>query len=142
MPKRVVTRTNLPIIMRVLDRWDGRLTWPSFCERVAKVLDVESISRHTMYQYPAIKARFRARQGELREKDPASGRDFTLEVALRRIAELEAQVERLESTNVLLLDQFRRWQYNAYANNVRMDALAWDKPLPAVDRSGVKRSRR
>ena len=59
-----------------------------------------------------------------------------MEVANRRIADLEAQVSRLEATNTLLLDQFRRWQYNAYANNVRMDSLNWDKPLPAVDRSG------
>lgn len=122
--------------MRELDRWEGKLTWPLFCERVAKVLGVSSISKHTMYLYPAIKDRFQQRQRDLRETRDSLPRNYTLDAATRRIVELEAQVKRLEETNGLLLDQFRRWQYNAYANNVRMDLLALDKPLPEVSRSG------
>lgn len=125
--------------MRELDRWDGKLTWPLFCERAAKVLDVPSISKHTMYLYPAVKERFQQRQKDLREARDALPRDLTLDAAIRRITDLEAQVKRLEDTNNLLLDQFRRWQYNAYANNVRMDLLALDKPLPEVNRSGRRK---
>lgn len=125
--------------MRELDRWDGKLTWPLFCERAAKVLDVPSISKHTMYLYPAVKERFQQRQKDLREARDALPRDFTLDAAIRRITDLEAQVKRLEDTNNLLLDQFRRWQYNAYANNVRMDLLALDKSLPEVNRSGRRK---
>lgn len=140
MPKKIITKASLPKVMRELDRWEGKLTWPLFCDRVAKVLGVASISKHTMYLYPAIKERFQQRQKDLREARDALPRDYTLEVATRRVADLEAQVKRLEETNNLLLDQFRRWQYNAYANNVRMDLLAWDKPLPEVNRSGRPRS--
>lgn len=136
MPKKIVTQASLPKILRELDRWEGKLTWPLFCDRIAKVLNVPSVSRHTMYLYPAIKERFEQRQKDLREAKDAAPKDYTLEAANRRIADLEAQVKRLEETNTLLLDQFRRWQYNAYANNVRMDLLAWDKPLPEVNRSG------
>lgn len=136
MPKQIITKSSLPKILRELDRWEGKLTWPLFCDRIAKVLNVTSVSKHTMYLYPAIKERFQQRQKDLREAKDALPRDFTMETARRRIAELEAQVKRLEETNNLLLDQFRRWQYNAYANNVRMDLLAWDKPLPEVNRSG------
>ncbi|HEL4216996.1 hypothetical protein I5U05_010120 [Stenotrophomonas maltophilia] len=139
MPKKIITKATLPKIMRELDRWDGKLTWPLFCERAAKVLDVPSISKHTMYLYPAVKERFQQRQKDLREARDALPRDFTLDAAIRRITDLEAQVKRLGDTNNLLLDQFRRWQYNAYANNVRMDLLALDKPLPEVNRSGRRK---
>lgn len=136
MPKRIITKATLPKVMRELDRWEGRLTWPLFCERVAKVLGVDSVSKHTMYLYPAIKDRFQQRQKDLRSAKEMMPRDYALEAATRRISDLEAQVKRLEETNNLLLDQFRTWQYNAYANNVRMDILVWDKPLPDVNRSG------
>lgn len=140
MPKKIITKTTFPKIMRELDRWEGKLTWPLFCDRVAKVLGVASISKHAMYLYPAIKEGFQRRQRDLREAEKSSPRDYTLEAAARRVADLEAQVKRLEETNTLLLDQFRRWQYNAFANNVRMDLLEWDKPLPEVNRSGRPRS--
>lgn len=142
MPKRIITSSSLPKVLRELDRWEGRLTWPLFCERIAKVLGVNSISKHTLYLYPTIKQRFKQRQADLREAKAAIPRNYTQEVALRRIADLEAQVLRLEETNKLLLDQFRRWQYNAYANNVRMDLLALDKPLPEVNRSGHRGDRK
>jgi len=140
MPKQIVTKASLPRILRELDRWQGKLTWPLFCDRIAKVLGVTSVSKHTMYLYPAIKERFQRRQQDLREAKDVRPRNFTLEVATRRVGDLEAQVKRLEETNTLLLDQFRRWQYNAYANNVRMDLFALDKPLPEVNRSGQPRS--
>lgn len=141
MPKKIITKTTLPKILRELDRWEGKLTWPLFCDRIAKVLGVASISKHAMYLYPAIKEGFQRRQRDLRDAKHASPRDYTLEVAARRVADLEAQVKRLEETNTLLLDQFRRWQYNAFANNVRMELLEWDRPLPEVNRSGRPRSK-
>jgi len=135
----VITKATLPKILRELDRWEGKLTWPLFCARVASVLGVGSISKHTMYLYPTIKERFQQRQRDLRDARNALPRDFTLDAAIRRMAELEAQVRRLEETNTLLLDQFRRWQYNAYANNVLMDILRLDEPLPVVDRARSSR---
>lgn len=139
MPKRIITRSSLPKILRELDRWNGKLTWPLFCERIARVLGVDSVSRHTMYRYPAVVERFQQRQRDVREAAKAVPRNFTLDVATKRIADLEAQVKRLEETNNLLLDQFRRWQYNAYKNNVRLDLLELNDELQAINRSGHRR---
>lgn len=139
MPKKVITKASLPKVLRELDRWQGKLTWPLFCSQVAKVLGVKSVSRHTMYLHPTIVEQFRARQDQLRDAAKSVPRDLTLDVALRQIGELEAEVKRLKGTNKLLLEQFERWQYNALANKVRMDVLQWDKPLPVVSRSGRKR---
>lgn len=94
-----------------------------------------------MYLYPAIKDRFQQRKKDLLESADISPRDYTLDAASRRIRELEAQVKRLEETNTLILDQFRRWQYNLFANNVRMDILTLEQPLPEVSRSGRSRSK-
>ena len=102
--------------MRVLDRWEGRLTWPLFCAQVAKILHVGSVSRHTLLRYEGINHRFKVRQRELQEAADQEPRDYTLEAANKRIRDLEAHVRRLEDTNNLLLEKFQRWQYNAYAN--------------------------
>ena len=133
MPKQLVTKASLPKIMRVLDRWEGKLTWPLFCARVAEVLQVDSVCRHTLLRYEAIQYRFKNRKKKLRNAIDQEPRDYSLEAAARRIHDLEAQVYRLEDTNNLLLEKFQRWQYNAYVNNVRLEQL--DAPLPAVDRS-------
>ena len=134
MPKLIVTKASLPKIMRVLDRWEGKLTWPRFCDEVARVLQVDAVSRHTLMRYEGIRHRFKVRQQELRDAADQEPRDYTLETANKRIRDLEAQVRRLEDTQILLLEKFQRWQYNAYAHNLRMEQL--DAPLPAVNRSG------
>lgn len=134
MPKLIVTKASLPKIMRVLDRWEGKLTWPLFCNRVAQVLQLQTVSRHTLMRYKSIQHRFRVRQQELHASAEEEPRDYALEAANKRIRDLEAQVRRLEDTNLLLLEKFRRWQYNAYAHNLRMEQL--DASLPSINRSG------
>lgn len=141
MPKKILNKSAVAMALRELDRWQGKLTWSAYCQRVAKVLGVDSISRHTLYQNGQIGMAFRQRQRNMRSESVVGTSDFTLEVAVRRVADLEAQVARLEATNGLLIEQFVRWQYNAYANNVRMDALSLDAPLPPVNRAGRRRVR-
>ena len=109
MPKLIVTKASLPKMMRVLDRWEGKLTWPLFCTKVARVLGVDAVSRHTLMRYEAIQHRFKVRQQELRDATEQEPRDYALEAAKRRICDLEAQVRWLEDTNLLLLEKFRRW---------------------------------
>ena len=134
MPTLIVTKASLPKIMRVLDRWEGKLTWPLFCDRIAQVLQVKAVSRHTLMRYEGIQHRFRVRQQELRDGADQAPRDYALETANKRMRDLEAQVRRLEDTNLLLLQKFELWQHNACINHgLRREQL--DAPMPAVDRS-------
>ena len=134
MPKLIVTKASLPKIMRVLDRWEGKLTWPLFCNRVAQVLQLQTVSRHTLMRYKSIQHRFRVRQQELHASAEEEPRNYAIEVANKRIRDLEAQVRRLEQTNTELLAIFRLWQYNAYTHNVSSEQL--NAPMPENNRSG------
>ena len=123
--------------MHELDRWNGKLTWNSFADKLATIFGEKAISRHTLLSYPALVEAFNDRKKYLKESVKNIENDITLEFAKGQILILEAKVERLENQNEKLLEQFIRWQHNAYMMpNVDITALnqRWDKPLPEVNR--------
>ena len=137
MPKKIITEKTLPLALHELDKWSGKLTWNSFAEQLAKVLGEKNISRHTLLSYPALVDAFNDRKQSLKEASKGAEKDITLEFAKQQIATLEAKVERLEKQNEKLLEQFVRWQHNAYMMpNVDMRILnkRLNKPLSGVDR--------
>lgn len=137
MPKKIITEKTLPLALHELDKWSGKLTWNNFAEQLAKVLGEKKISRHTLLSYPALVDAFNDRKQSLKEASKNEEKDITLEFAKQQIATLEAKVERLEKQNEKLLEQFVRWQHNAYMMpNIDMNVLnkRLDKPLSEVDR--------
>ena len=137
MPKKIITEKTLPIALHELDKWIGKLTWNSYAEQLAKVLGEEKISRHTLLSYPALVEAFNDRKDSLKEATENKEPDITLDHAKEQIEMLEAKVQRLEKQNEKLLEQFVRWQHNAYMTpGVDMKVLnkQLDKPLPEIDR--------
>lgn len=137
MPKKIITEKTLPLALYELDKWSGKLTWNNFAEQLAKVLGEDKISRHTLLSYPALVDAFNERKENLKKLLIDTNKDITLEFAKSQIATLEAKVERLEKQNEKLLEQFVRWQHNAYMTpGVDMKILnkQLDKPLPRVNR--------
>lgn len=137
MPKKIITEKTLPLALHELDKWTGKLTWNSYAEQLAKVLGETKISRHTLLSYPALVEAFNDRKKALSESIKNKIQDITLEFAKQQIEMLEAKVQRLEKQNDKLLEQFVRWQHNAYMMpGVDMHALNsnLDKPLPKVNR--------
>lgn len=137
MPKQIITAKTLPLALHELDKWSGKLTWNKFAEQLAKVLGEDKISRHTLLSYPALVEAFNDKKANLKKLTDIKEPDITMEFARAQIATLEAKVERLEKQNELLLEQFIRWQHNAYMTpGVDMTILnkRFDKPLPEVDR--------
>lgn len=139
MPKKIITKETLPLVLSEIDRWRGKLTWDLLRERLAEVLQVKSVSRHTLLNYPEIVDAFNWRKENLKEEvggEPANP-NVTIESLLDHIDELGAKINRLEKENQVLKEQFVRWQYNLYMMpGVDMERLnkAIDKPLVPINR--------
>lgn len=137
MPKKIITEKTLPVALHELDKWIGKLTWNSYSAQLAKVLGEEKISRHTLLSYPALVEAFNDRKNELKEASEKKEPDITLDHAKEQIIMLETKVQRLEKQNSKLLEQFVRWQHNAYMMpGIDMNTLNrnLDNPLPEVNR--------
>lgn len=137
MPKQIITQKTLKVALHELDNWSSKLTWDRYAKQLAKVLGEDTISRHTLMSYKVLVEAFRERKESLKEAKNSDVPDITLDFAKKQIAMLEAKVTRLESQNEKLLEQFVRWQHNAYMMpKVDMKLLnqQLDKPLPQVNR--------
>jgi FtsZ-binding cell division protein ZapB len=56
----------------------------------------------------------------------------SLKFAAQRIAHQQCEIDELKATNAQLLEQFAKWQYNAYKRGIKEDQL--NQPLPRIDR--------
>lgn len=120
-------------IVQILDGWSGKLTW-------GLLIDAIELRMHNRYTRQALHKHERIHHAyELQKKNLSEvGGEVLriaspeLQVALDRIARLEAENRRLESENHRILEQFVRWAYNAHTKGLDVDFL--NKPLPSVNR--------
>jgi septal ring factor EnvC (AmiA/AmiB activator) len=147
MPKMLINSRNKKQILKIIDTWQGKLSWELLCDRITRELDLKNkISRHTLLAYAEFKIAFDSRKSTLRDNPSQSPKATDLELGLahERIDRLEAQVKRLEDEKSAVMEQFIRWQHNLYQMNVDMDALQLNlnNPLPAIDRANAHRRKR
>lgn len=121
-------------IVGILDGWSGKLTWDLLIEAVERHLFAR-YTRQTLHKHTRIQDAFEQRKKALageRERPSKSATTPEMQAALDKIARLEAQVQRLETENNRLLEQFARWAYNA---NMRgLEEAFLNSPLPDVNR--------
>lgn len=125
-------------IVEILDGWSGKLSW----ELLIDAIELRMFNRYTrqaLFQHERIRHAF-----NLQKSNSAKGktgarkvRSLELQVALERIAKLEAENKRLESENNQLLEQFARWAYNAHTRGLDNNFL--NRPLPSVNRGQTDR---
>lgn len=124
-------------IVEILDGWSEKLTW----ELLIDAIELRMYNRYTrqaLYKHERIRHAFDIRKNELSERGGAVRKVESpqLQIALDRIARLEAENRRLESENNHLLEQFARWAYNAHTRGLDHDFL--NRALPPVNRGQTK----
>lgn len=133
MPKILVTEENLEDIIMLIKTWEGKLTWKLLCSKVSELLNIKSIERQSLSNYPDIQKAFSQQKQKMKEdakKEPVP--NVTMDYLLKQVNNLKAQVQRLEEINERYKQQFIVWQYNAYMHGMTQDTL--NKPLIAVNR--------
>jgi len=133
MPKILITEENLEDIIMLIKTWEGKLTWNLLCYKVSGLLNIKSIERQSLANYPDIQKAFSQQKQKIKEdakKEPVP--NVTMDYLLKQVNNLRAQVQRLEEINERYKQQFIVWQYNAYMHGMTQDAL--NKPLIAVNR--------
>lgn len=133
MPKILITEENLEDIIMLIKTWEGKLTWKLLCSKVSELLNVKSIERQSLSNYPDIQKAFSQQKQKMKEdakKEPVP--NITMDYLLKQVNNLKAQVQRLEEINERYKQQFIVWQYNAYMHG--MTQVTLNKPLIAVNR--------
>ncbi|AEI75786.1 hypothetical protein CNE_1c04210 [Cupriavidus necator N-1] len=147
MPKQSKSRArnlgdeDLEAISRLLDGWDGKLSWELLIEAIETRLKAR-YTRQALSQHARIKLAFQLTKerltGQPRSKQQGSaGLGATeAQALLERYQRLEGENARLKAENERLLEQFVVWAYNA--SNRGLDARFLSQPLPRVDRDQTK----
>ena len=114
MPKILITEENLEDIIMLIKTWEGKLTWKLLCSKVSELLNIKSIERQSLSNYPDIQKTFRQQKQKMKEdakKEPVP--NITMDYLLKQVNNLKAQVQRLEEINERYKQQFIVWQYNS-----------------------------
>lgn len=120
-------------IVRILDGWEGKLTWEALIDATVARLHSQ-YTRQALHKHERIRLAFALRKESLggqRQMAVRQGAGLPPD-ALQRIARLEAENQRLEAENQRLLEQFVVWAYNAHTRGLDKSFLS--QPLPQVNR--------
>jgi hypothetical protein len=132
-----LTDSDIKQIVEIVDGWSGRLTWDLLIEAI-ELRMYNRYTRQALYKHERIRHAFDLQKKSLsgtggNEKRAASPE---LQIALERIARLEAENRRLEAENERLLEQFVRWAYNAHVRGLDKESL--NQSLPPVNRGQTR----
>ncbi|WP_297504862.1 hypothetical protein [Ferrovum sp.] len=125
-------QADVDAIVDIIRGWPTeKLTWEGICEVAAKVIG-KTPTRQTLNAHASIKDAYAAKKGGLKVHGPRTAMPSSLAVAAQRIARLQTENDELRMKNDALLEQFVKWQYNAYKHGLKEQQLNAD--LPRIDR--------
>lgn len=127
---RHLTDRDVERIVERLDGWRGKLTWDLLCDACKPIIGIKP-ARQTLSRFPRVRDAFAATNIRLKSSGDLPLPPTSIKASSDRIARLEAENDRLKRENHNLLEQFVRWQYNAYVRGLTDKDL--NKPLPGID---------
>ena len=123
---------DIAVVVDIIRGWPAeKLTWNGICEASARVIGTTP-TRQTLSTHFAIKEAYFAKKNGLKVHGPRTAMPSSLAVAAQRIARLQSENDELRTNNALLLEQFVKWQYNAYKHGLKEHQL--NAELPRIDR--------
>ena len=129
-----LTDERIQEIAELIDGWTGALTWQHLVDEIA-VRTKSRYTRQALSKHERIRHAFQLRKRSLRhdagERKPNLSPQ--MQAATQTIDRLKAKVERLESENQRLLDQFVVWSFNARLRGFDENML--NQPLPPMHRT-------
>jgi hypothetical protein len=125
-------QADVDAIVDIIRGWPTeKLTWEGICEAAAKVIN-KTPTRQTLNAHAAIKDAYVAKKSGVKVHGPRTAMPSSLAVAAQRIARLQTENDELRMKNDAMLEQFVKWQYNAYKHGLKEQQLNAD--LPRIDR--------
>lgn len=127
-----LTSNDVEAIVDIIRGWStGKLTWEGVCDSAVAIVGSKT-TRQTLNAHRPIKDAYSAKKSGLQVHGPRTAMPSSLAVAAQRIARQQSVIDELKATNAALLEQFVRWQYNAYKYGVKEHQL--NERLPRIDR--------
>lgn len=127
MPKIVVTPESHPLVISIINAWEGKLTWDLLCEKVSLALNIkDGVQRQSLSSYKEIQVAYSQKKIAQREAKLSSAvvnDDVDVEYLKRKIAIINAELARVNKMNEAYKQRFILWQYNAYKLGIRMESL-------------------
>jgi hypothetical protein len=125
-------QVDIDAIVDIIHDWpNDKISWEGICEACATVIG-KTPTRQTLNGHSAIKDAYSAKKSSLKVRLPRTAMPSSLSVAAQRIARLQTENYELKMRSDALLEQFVRWQYNAYKHGLKENQLNAD--LPRIDR--------
>lgn len=126
-----ITKEHIEVIKREIDHWNGKVSMDVFADHIAKILNIGSLSRGTIYNamkdFPELKPRFDAARERYRD---GKALGLTNDSGDKQLDEARSSIERLKAENKSLKDDINRLNqvivqmlYNAYYEKMRLENL-------------------
>lgn len=127
-----LTKADVKAIIHIIHGWgDEKLTWEAICQSASEVVGKKP-TRQSLNSNALIKEAYEVKKSGLKIHGPRTATPSSLKVAAARIAKQQSEIDSLKAKNSALLEQFVKWQYNAYKYGLKEHQL--NEPLPRIDR--------